>query len=217
MRFNSTCWQMIDAAARGEREAMEALVDRYRPPIKSYLQRCGWSEADADDLAQEVVVRLWERVVPQADAERGRFRGLLLTVTRNVAREHWRRGQAQKRGGDQAHVPLEEARDVELPSESVFDREWLAYLLTRALGRLQREHSSYHAALSATLLEGLSYSEAAAKLGVNETKVRNGVHRGRQKVMGYLAEQVDEYAGGRAEHETEMGLLRGLMQPGEGP
>lgn len=202
---------MIDAAKRGDASALDALLERYRAPVVGYLRRSGFGDADAEDLTQDVFVRLYQRVLPSAEAARGRFRSLLLTVTKNVALEHLRRAQAQKRGGQHAHVPLDDAVIPTLQEDSVFDREWLGHLLTRALTRLEQEHPNYHAALSGTLLDELSYAEVAERLGATVTDVRNHVHRGKQKLSGYLRAEVRLYAADPKEHEAEVALLNGLL------
>ncbi|MEZ6187420.1 MAG: sigma-70 family RNA polymerase sigma factor [Planctomycetota bacterium] len=208
-----TRWTLIEAAKRGEPVAFEALVGRYRPPVVSYLRRFGFGAADAEDLAQEVFVRLYQRVLPVADPDRGRFRGLLLSTTKHLALEHLRAQRAQKRGGDHVRRDLEQAPEPATPADDAFDREWLGHLLERSLERLEREHPSYHAALSASLLDGLSYKEAAERLGIGVSDVGNHIHRGRKKVSGYLREEVGFYAGSPQEHRTEVALLQRLLEP----
>ena len=67
------------------------------------------------------------------------------------------------------------------------------------------------AALSGTLLDELSYAEVAERLGATVTDVRNHVHRGKQKLSGYLRAEVRLYAADPKEHEDEVALLNGLL------
>ncbi|MEZ6187878.1 MAG: RNA polymerase sigma factor [Planctomycetota bacterium] len=211
MPLHTTRWTLIDAAKRGDERALEALLERYRAPILGYLRSCGLTAADAEDVAQEVFLRLYQRVLPSAEATRGRFRSLLLKVTQNAFLDRARRLQAQKRGGGQAPLSLEEAQLPALQPHDVFDREWLGNLLARSLSRLEREHPHYYAALDAVHLQRLSYADAAARLEVSETAVRNHAHRGKQKVHAYLRAEVRHYAADRSEHETEITLLQRLL------
>ena len=214
MAFHTTRWTLIDAAKQGDEAALETLLERYRAPVVGYLTRSGLSAADAEDVAQEVFLRLYQKVLPTAEATRGRFRGLLLTVTKNVAIEHARRRKALRRGGEHAHVPLEDGLTGTLEPDPVFDREWLGHLLTRGLERLEQEHPNYHAALSGTLLDERSYAEVAEELGTTVTNVRNHLYRGKQKLVGYLHDEVDLYSATPQEHETEITLLNGLLARG---
>jgi RNA polymerase sigma-70 factor, ECF subfamily len=58
--------------------------------VKAYFRRCGFSPADADDLAQEAFIRIF-RSLHTFDPSRGRMSAWLATVVRNVARKRWHR------------------------------------------------------------------------------------------------------------------------------
>ena len=59
------------------------------------------SSDEAEDLAQEVFLRLFkDGVLEQADRSKGRFRHLVLAVTKNVVGNHLTYIRAKKRGGD---------------------------------------------------------------------------------------------------------------------
>jgi RNA polymerase sigma-70 factor (ECF subfamily) len=75
-------WQAGDTAA------FDRLYARYVGWVMAYLRRSGFEPADADDLAQEVFVRL-VKSIHTFDAGRGAFVPWLATVTRNVARRSW--------------------------------------------------------------------------------------------------------------------------------
>jgi RNA polymerase sigma-70 factor (ECF subfamily) len=82
--FQSTLWTVIRGADRGEEASLREFTMKYRGPIVAYIARRGFLN-DAEDLAQEVFLRLLQdRVLSKADPSRGRFRNLLLAVTRHV-------------------------------------------------------------------------------------------------------------------------------------
>lgn len=192
--FQSTLWTVIRGADRGEEAALREFALKYRGPIVSYIARRGLPN-DAEDLAQEVFLRLLQdRVLAKADPSRGRFRSLLLAVTRHVISHHREREGAQKRGG--GNVRSLESVDVSAqePDES-FDREWVGHLVELSLARLAREHPNYHEALRLSVLEGAA--------GVDH----NLVHRGKKKVADYLREQIQEYSLSREDYEAEIQYL----------
>ena len=78
-------------------EARKALVLRYAGAIRRYVGAVMRNDADADEVAQEVVVRMLRGDFHGADPERGRFRDLLKTAARNMVRDHWER-QNRRRG-----------------------------------------------------------------------------------------------------------------------
>src|SRR5262245_46857590 len=61
-------------------------------------RRRGYSEAEAQDLTQELFKRLLERqFLSGLLREGGRFRSFLLTALNHFLAEHWQRSRAQKR------------------------------------------------------------------------------------------------------------------------
>jgi len=66
-------------------EAWEQFSELYRPFIYRMARTRGLQDADAHDLAQEVLVRVANSVHKwDTDREKGTFRGWLSRITRNV-------------------------------------------------------------------------------------------------------------------------------------
>ena len=204
--FQSTLWTVIRGADRGEESALRQFALKYRGPIVAYIARRGLPN-DAEDLAQEVFLRLLEdRVLSKADPSRGRFRSLLLAVTRHVIGHHRERESAQKRGGGNVRS-LENVDVSSQEPDEFFDREWVGHLLEVSLARLAREHPNYHDALRRSVLEGAPVADIAAALGRTEGDVNNLIHRGKKKVADYLREQIQEYSLSREDYEAELQYL----------
>jgi RNA polymerase sigma-70 factor (ECF subfamily) len=204
--FQSTLWTVIRGADRGEETALREFTLKYRGPIVAYIARRGL-ENDAEDLAQEVFLRLiQDRVLSKADPSQGRFRSLLLAVTRHVIGHHRERESAQKRGGGQVRS-LENVDVSSQEPDEHFDREWVGHLVDVALARLAREHPNYHGALHRSVLEGATGAEIARALGTTEGDVHNLIHRGKKKIADYLREQVREYSLSREDYDEELKYL----------
>jgi RNA polymerase sigma-70 factor (ECF subfamily) len=121
---------VVRAAGSRDPSALEELAREYRPPVLAFIRSRGIGGALAEDLCQDVFVRvLAGDVLAKADAGRGRFRALLCTVTIRVIQD-WSRRQRE--------VPAE-AVEVEVAATS-FDRAWVLHLLQRALIRLRDDH-----------------------------------------------------------------------------
>lgn len=90
-----TRWSMIrqahDSAPKGDSssQAREALVMRYASAIRKFVQIVVKDDHLADELAQDAIIRLLKGDFSGADPNRGRFRDLLKTAIRNMARNHW--------------------------------------------------------------------------------------------------------------------------------
>ncbi|MBI3724948.1 RNA polymerase sigma factor [bacterium] len=223
--FPSTLWTLIRSAGAGREAAVADFVTRYRPAVVRFACRRGLDAAEAEDIAQEVFVRVFDDgLLGRADRAQGRFRSLLLAVTRHVLGHHFERRSAQKRGGGKAPLSLDRtdvaaiaevaARDERDPD---FDREWLAALLARALERLKVENRSYHECLSAFLVHGKSHKEVAAALGKTEAQVRHAISRGKAKLGAILRDEIAEYALSPGEFADEVRYLSALLDRSEAP
>jgi len=212
--FPSTVWALIRNASAGTPNSVSEFVDRYRPAIVRFARSRGLAAPEAEDTAQEVFMRVFHgRVLDRADRERGRFRSLLLAVTRHVLGHHFARTGARKRGGGERTLSLSEIDESVVEASAVrderdpeFDRAWLATLLAAALRRLERENPDYFRCLSA-FAEGKSHREIAEACKKTEASVRNAISRGRAKLATALREEVAAYASSPDELEDEVRYL----------
>ncbi len=203
--FPNTRWTVIEAARAGDEGAFRSFLERYQGAVKSYL-RAHVPGDDVDDLTQEVFLRFFRDAMAGAHPSRGRFRGLVLVVTRNVLRDAQRRAMAKKRGGGNV-VPLGD-RDVEDATErEQFDREWVGNLLRHALARLERKHADYHRAIRLFFFEQRPQAEIARTMGKPVARVKHCVYQGKRKLIAYLQEEVMGYCASQAEYEEELGAL----------
>ncbi len=83
--------RLLRAARRGDQEAFAALLAKHGRMVHGYLRARLSSAADAEDLAQEVFLRLYAvKRLPKPDRRAG-LAPWLIGVARNVLREHARR------------------------------------------------------------------------------------------------------------------------------
>jgi RNA polymerase sigma factor (sigma-70 family) len=94
--------ELVPAAAAGDRRAFTELVRRYRPLVTQLARRYSDRAADADDVTQEVWIKLWEHLgdIEQPEA----LPGWLRRVTANVAFRIQRR-DGRLVPGEVAEVP----------------------------------------------------------------------------------------------------------------
>lgn len=210
--WQSTLWPMIEGARGGDQAALRRFVSAYLPAVTSYCARRGMA-ADADDLAQEVMIRLFQDgVLLKAEPSKGRFRSLLMAVTKRVIGHHLERRNAQKRGAGKVQ-PLTPEDDVAQEPDPEFDFEWIGRLIRIALDRLAATHPNYHDALRMTLVENASHAQIAQALGRTESDVKNHVHRGKRKLVEILREQIREYSATPGQFEEEVLYLARYFSP----
>lgn len=208
MFFESTQWVTIRRAAAQDPDALEAFVARYRPAILSYLRRNGFEAHDAEDLSQEVFLRLLSQgALDRADRERGRFRVYLFGLTRHVVSEHLKRRSRLKRGGGRRELSLEAELCPAPERDEAFDQAWLERMLDLALEALRESKPDYHRALIGSAMEGRDQASLAAELGRSVNDIKNFVRRGRELLRAELKGQIAAYCSSREEYEDEVATL----------
>jgi RNA polymerase sigma factor (sigma-70 family) len=117
--------------------AWDRFVRRYHPKIYGWCRAWGLQEADADDVAQDVLAKLTEKMAGFRYDRSRCFRAWLKTVTQRVLSDLL---TSRKRAvGGQAPSLFEtvEARaDLERRIEEIFDRELLDLAMARVRARV---------------------------------------------------------------------------------
>ena len=155
------------------------LVRQHSARVYRLAYRLTGNRHDAEDLTQEVFVRVFRSL---ASYTPGTFEGWLHRITTNLFLDMARRRQRIRFEGlgDQAVGLL---RDDEPTPAQAFDARHLDTDVQQALEALAPE---YRAAVVLCDIEGLSYEEIAATLGVKLGTVRSRIHRGRAQLRAAL-------------------------------
>ncbi|MFI2710927.1 sigma-70 family RNA polymerase sigma factor [Micromonospora sp. NPDC018662] len=103
--------ELVAAARRGDRSALTALLAAHLPLVYNVVGRALAGHADVDDVVQEVMLRVVERLPALRDPER--FRAWLVTIAIRQVREHARRRAAARQ------APLEAYAEVPDPAVDV--------------------------------------------------------------------------------------------------
>ena len=228
--FPTTHWTVLLAVgepdARSAAAASEILCETYWRPIYAYLRRQGIPPADAQDLTQEFFARVVAKnYLARLRHREGKFRSFLLTFLRRFLSDERDRARAQKRGGGQMLISLDEwaaeerfAPDLGLLSpDRAFDRRWASALLERAQERLRQLClAEGKVALFETWLELqsdrlFSPADAAARLRLPGNTLRSHTHRLRQRYRQLLREEITRTVAGPGEVDEEIRYLLAVM------
>lgn len=160
--------------AAGHSDYVGTLIRRQGGPLIAFLRRTAPSVADADDIFQDV----WLRVVRSArsyDPEQ-RFTAWLFTIAWNQVRTHWRRHNERQatnttdKTDGRANAKCQRPRvDETLIETERTDR------LTRLIGLLPERMAE---AICLRYFEELSEKEMASRLGVPVGTVKSRLHHG---------------------------------------
>jgi RNA polymerase sigma-70 factor (ECF subfamily) len=182
-------------------------------------------------LTQDFFARFLEKnYLAGVDPRKGKFRSFLLASLKHFLANEWDRRQAAKRGGGQAHIPLDELTAENLyrlepthdfTAEKVFERRWALTLLEQTLTRLRDESASVgRSALFDALkiyLTGekavVSQAEVAARLRMSEGAVKVAVHRLRQRYRDLIREEIAQTVAGPEEVDEELQHLLAALRP----
>lgn len=172
-------------AAAGEAVAWQRLVDRFGGRIYNVARRFGRTPAEAEDLTQEIFLKLYRNL--------HRYRGDVplaawtLRLSKNLCIEQYRRSRLERA---QAHVPAEEL--VELASGDDPRADAQRRLRLEAVHRAMAEMNQ-DLALAVLLrdLQGFSYEEAAAFLGVPMGTLKSRLVRARRELAQRVARLVE--------------------------
>ena len=168
---------LVRRAAGGDMAAFEELVMRHADRLFASLRRFGLDDAEAQEVAQETLLRAW-RSLPRFE-RRSRFFTWLYRIGFNEAQRRLARRPAaamtvspDEQQADERAGPVEQAEVKELRKA-----------LERALGELPVD---LRAPVVLRDIEGFSTSEAASILDLGEPAFKSRLHRGRMALRRLL-------------------------------
>ena len=168
--------------ATGDPAAMpswEELVRQHADRVYRLAYRLSGNQHDAEDLTQETFIRVFRSV---RDYQPGTFEGWLHRITTNLFLDMVRRRariRMEALPEDYDRVPADQPTP-----EQIYHDARLGPDLQAALDSLPPE---FRAAVVLCDIEGLSYEEIGATLGVKLGTVRSRIHRGRQALRDHIA------------------------------
>ena len=173
---------LLAAAQRGDHAAFTLIIERHAKLVHGYLRARLTRPTDAEDLGQEVFLRVYTaKAVPRGSMELV-MRPWLLGIARNVLREHVR---ATRRRRETAWTAL--CLDVEdlvgggEPIERAFDE-----VMEKLPGCLESLGPSARQAIDLYYQDDLRMREIADRFKRSEGAVKLLVHRARQAVRRCL-------------------------------
>lgn len=176
--------ELVRAAAGGDTEAFERLVETYENKIYTLALRMSGSPDDAGDIAQEAFLAAW-RGLPAFRGEAG-FATWLYRLASNAAIDYLRR-QRKQRGElslDDEELGLDAVDAGPGPQDAAEGEEVRSAVAAglRALSEGRRQ------VLVLRELQGLSYEEIAAVLAVDLGTVKSRISRARSALRKILLE-----------------------------
>jgi RNA polymerase sigma-70 factor (ECF subfamily) len=182
---------LVRRCLAGDAVAWEEIVQRYHRRIYNLCYRFAGSADDAQDLTQEVFIRMY-RTLKSYDVERGAFVTWITSMTRNLLVDHFRKTR-QDRMTDSLDVALSEHEDAMTLGERIPDKvappdagvERRETQQTVHLA-LQKLSPDLREAVILRDLQDMDYREIATVLRVPEGTVKSRINRGRAELARQL-------------------------------
>jgi RNA polymerase sigma-70 factor (ECF subfamily) len=178
--------QLVVAIARSREDALAEAYRRHGGAVFGLAKRVTGSVKDAEDITQDLFVRLWSEP-ERYDAARGSLRTFLLNRTHGRAVDVVRARTSRE---------TREERDARETASAPYDLErqvWdlaLADLVSRALDSLPEEERR---SIELAYFDGRSYREVAVLLaepeGTIKSRIRNGLRRMRASLREHGVEE----------------------------
>lgn len=153
-------------------------VEQYGQKVYAFACYSLRSKQDADDVTQEVLVKLWQH---WRKVDPDKVMAWLMRVTRNAVVDHIRKRQlAESRRDDRIEPDTQpEFRSGGEDQGEARDRERLREAL---LGSIQALDEPFRSLLIMRDIQGMSYADMQGALEMSESQVKVYLHRGRRKL-----------------------------------
>jgi RNA polymerase sigma-70 factor, ECF subfamily len=179
------------AAARGDQTAFSLLAERYRAYIYTIAWRIALNEDDALDIAQNVLLRLVEKI--GLFGNRGSFRGWLATLTAHEAMSYLRRTSrrmeiATEPGNLGEIAERQHIRSNGYGSEKPWEKLEAAHRKAMVESAVESLSPQQRAIFLLRFREDMLPAAIAEQLEIPSRQVRSQLHRAVQRIRETVAE-----------------------------
>lgn len=177
----------------GGEEIWQQLDRLYRPLIAGWLRRFQLSDADVDDVAQEIMLVVMRRIDDfDHNGRVGAFRNWLRTIAANTTRSFLRKKQREASSGE-AMKMIEELEDPTSGLSKQFDRDHNHFVLRELMSRIAAEFEpKTMEAFRIHVLEQVDAKETASRLGLSPRAVYIAKSRVLRRLRDEAADWFDD-------------------------
>ncbi len=178
--------QLVERCLGGEEAAWEELIKVHTRRVYSICYRFTGSDSEAQDLTQEVFMRIF-RALKSYRAGEGSFAVWLSRLSRNLLIDHYRRTKlARMTDSIEGQLPMLEEKSSSARADRLLAGREASELLQVALQKLSPE---LREAVILRDLQEMEYKEIAEVLEVPEGTVKSRLNRGRAELGRVLRRQ----------------------------
>lgn len=164
--------------ASGDEEAFQTIFERYRPTVLSYLLRVVKLREDAEELTQEILLKIWIGREGLAGIESPQH--YLLTMARNKAVDYLRKVSLDLRMRQKIWERISEHRN---PTEEQIFANDSATLIAEAVYKLTPQKQTI---FRLSRMEGFTHDQIAVQLSISKNTVKNHIVESVRFIKNYL-------------------------------
>jgi RNA polymerase sigma-70 factor (ECF subfamily) len=204
--------ELIGLVAQRDERALERLYERYGRAIYSLVFRMLRDPGRAEEVAQEVFLKVWRRPTSYV-AGRGPFATWLLSVAHHRAIDELRARRHQPLPIDGPDGP---GADVVDEGDGLDELTWLRERRSAVRGALTTLPAPQRAAIELAYFGGLTQREIADRLGEPLGTIKTRMRLAMQKLRGSLTDlaPLDAHPNGR-DGAISPQVLETILQPNE--
>jgi RNA polymerase sigma-70 factor (ECF subfamily) len=170
---------IMEAVKNGDLQQASLLFERYHKRIFNFLARMTMDRTVAEDLTQNVFVRLLK--YRNSYREGARFQSWIYQVARNIFSDHYQDVKNQRRG----FIDVEKIEGIMADSDDTVMMDEREELLHKSLARLDPDQREL---LILTRFQHMKYEEVASIMDTTVANVKVRVHRAIGKLREYYFE-----------------------------
>ncbi|GGH66278.1 RNA polymerase sigma-70 factor (ECF subfamily) [Filimonas zeae] len=169
---------LVQRLKEGYREDFDELFNQYAEPVMNYLRFRLTDEQDAEDVLQEVFIKLWR--YRHAIEIHTSFKNYLYTLVQNCINDHLR---VLKRKRHISIAELPDSQEEQMQPDDHFRYRQLNQSWREAIQRLPVQMGRIYSMKNE---EALSVKEIASELDLSEQTVKNQLHNAAQRIVKIL-------------------------------
>ncbi|MDE3214356.1 MAG: RNA polymerase sigma-70 factor [Bacteroidota bacterium] len=175
--------ELLEQLIKGDAESFRQIYEFYQGRVFLFAFRLTKSKSEAEEVVQEVFVKLWERR-EKIKIEKN-FNAYLLTITKNLVIDNLKKASRDRNLQAKIYKNIQSLQDHSVDE-----------LIKKELERLQRQAiAKLSPRMRQVFLlsreEELTYEEIANRLGVSRNTVRNQVSEALKTIREFLADHPD--------------------------
>lgn len=172
---------VVRIAERKDKNAFKALFDYFAPRLKSYLINLGLTGEKAEDVAQDVMITLWQKA-SQFNPEKAKVSTWIFRIARNRHIDLIRKQKYPEVNADDHMGDMVAPEKTDQPLEGA----QTANLIQRAMSKLKSDQQDV---IKLSFFEELSHSEIAERLelplGTVKSRIRTAFQTLRREIGEY--------------------------------